>query len=381
MTVGNFDSSTDGSVDKTFNDLGITVSNPGGDALDYSNFEVELEGAPTGLTVTFNPTTGTFNDNTAKIDDLTFTAPAGTITSDVTVTVKIKHNVATITTLDCAGASFAPNQATEGIAYNGTLTISYTNGNGGSYNQQSVSSTGITGLIATLTEGNVANGNGNVAYSISGTPSGAGTASFAITFAGKTCEFNIDVVGQEITCNHEAVKIHGFGDINVPEWGGQLQVTKISGGGNLQAGNYGQIGCSGGPSGYHINKYTNGKIRITFPKPFTGRINVYVTGQWANENLLVSTDKGAPDDGGVTYVCGTFGFYYSGDELGVEAGSFYSNASSDNQGNYRGYFVVSNANYIDLEAEATYETGVWSETGGYKPEIHNGFWFGITICP
>ena len=102
----------------------------------------------------------------------------------------------TITTLDCAGA-----------AHNGTLTagtaaatgvtsvISYTGGNGGAHAGQVVTSTGVTGLTATLSAGDFANGNGTLTYTITGTPSGAGTASFAINIGGQSCTLTRTVVG------------------------------------------------------------------------------------------------------------------------------------------------------------------------------------------
>jgi len=53
--------------------------------------------------------------------------------------------------------------------------------------------TGITGLNATLQAGTLANGTGNLTYSVIGTPSGSGTASFALTFGGQTCTLALPV--------------------------------------------------------------------------------------------------------------------------------------------------------------------------------------------
>jgi uncharacterized protein (TIGR02145 family) len=65
--------------------------------------------------------------------------------------------------------------------------IDYTGGNGGPHNGQVVSSTGVTGLTATLQAGTFANGNGSLTYTITGTPSTGGTASFAMNIGGRTC--------------------------------------------------------------------------------------------------------------------------------------------------------------------------------------------------
>jgi hypothetical protein len=65
--------------------------------------------------------------------------------------------------------------------------VPYTGGNGGTHNGQPVTSTGVTGLTATLTTGTFANGAGNLTYTITGTPASGGTASFALNIGGKTC--------------------------------------------------------------------------------------------------------------------------------------------------------------------------------------------------
>ena len=99
-----------------------------------------------------------------------------------------------ITSLDCANAT-----------NNGTLTngqtaagvdseIAYTGGNGLSHSGQVVTSTGVTGLTATLSPGTLATGSGSLTYTISGTPASDGTASFAISIGGQTCSLERTVV-------------------------------------------------------------------------------------------------------------------------------------------------------------------------------------------
>ena len=100
---------------------------------------------------------------------------------------------AALSTINCAGAA-TTGTLTSGIAANGVSTaISYTGGNAGTYGAQSVSSTGVVGLTATLAAGTLANGNGSVTYTITGTPASAGTASFAITLGGQSCSFTVSV--------------------------------------------------------------------------------------------------------------------------------------------------------------------------------------------
>ena len=104
------------------------------------------------------------------------------------------YEVGTINTLDCTSS------ITNGVIRAGTntsnvsVTIGYTGGNGGKYNTQSVSSTGITGLTATLATGIFASGDGNITYSISGSASRSGTATFKIDVGGQICSFKVSVI-------------------------------------------------------------------------------------------------------------------------------------------------------------------------------------------
>ena len=72
-----------------------------------------------------------------------------------------------------------------------TISIVYSGGNGGSYSSQSVTSTGVVGLTATLQAGTFSNGNGNLIFIVSGTPSAAGNAFFSLNIAGKECTVSI----------------------------------------------------------------------------------------------------------------------------------------------------------------------------------------------
>jgi YHYH protein len=100
---------------------------------------------------------------------------------------------ASITSLSCGSGSFS-TVATINIAYSATATIPYSGGNGVAYNAgTTINSTGVTGLTATLQAGTLANGTGNLSFSVSGTPSSSGTASFAISFAGNSCSLSLTV--------------------------------------------------------------------------------------------------------------------------------------------------------------------------------------------
>ena len=98
-----------------------------------------------------------------------------------------------VTGLNCTSATFSA-AATIGVSYNGTATVPYTGGNAIAYPAGSaISSTGVTGLSATLTAGTLATGNGNLTYTITGTPASAGNANFALSFGGQTCSMTLVV--------------------------------------------------------------------------------------------------------------------------------------------------------------------------------------------
>jgi uncharacterized protein (TIGR02145 family) len=98
--------------------------------------------------------------------------------------------VGTISTINCAGAIHTGTLTATLPASGVSSNINYTGGNGGVHGGQTVNSTGVTGLTATLAPGNFATGAGTLTYTISGTPANNGTASFAIIIGGKTCTLN-----------------------------------------------------------------------------------------------------------------------------------------------------------------------------------------------
>ena len=99
-----------------------------------------------------------------------------------------------INNLDC-GSSNNNGTLSAGNAASGVSSLlPYTGGNGGTHNGQTVNSTGVTGLTATLLQGSFANGAGNLTYAITGTPSSVGLANFALNIGGQSCNLNLNVV-------------------------------------------------------------------------------------------------------------------------------------------------------------------------------------------
>lgn len=100
---------------------------------------------------------------------------------------------ASVGALNCGSTTFS-GSAVSGTAYTGTATVPYTGGNGVAYSAGSaIASSGVTGLNAILQAGTLASGSGNLTYSVSGTPSGTGTATFALSFGGQTCNLALTV--------------------------------------------------------------------------------------------------------------------------------------------------------------------------------------------
>ncbi|WBX97667.1 hypothetical protein [Chryseobacterium gambrini] len=99
----------------------------------------------------------------------------------------------TIGSILCDQVALTPETYGLGTPYSGTLTVRYTGGNGGIYAAQSIASTGVTGLTATLASGSFEAGSGVLNYNVTGTPSASSpaTAHFAINIGGKSCGVEI----------------------------------------------------------------------------------------------------------------------------------------------------------------------------------------------
>jgi hypothetical protein len=67
-----------------------------------------------------------------------------------------------------------------------SFEVAYTGGNGKPYPAQEIASTGVTGLTANLSAGILSDGSGTLTFTITGTPSAGGTASFVINIGGQT---------------------------------------------------------------------------------------------------------------------------------------------------------------------------------------------------
>jgi uncharacterized protein (TIGR02145 family) len=177
-------------VDVAASGVSSDIPYTGGNCGTHSGQTVASTGV-TGLTATL--TSGSFNCGSGSLTYNITGTPASSGTASFALdiggqTCTLTRTVNTaIATLDCAGAT-DNGTLTDGEAASGVNSvISYTGGNGTAHPGQTVASTGITDLTATLSSGTFASGAGTLTYNISGTPSGDGTASFAINIGGQTC--------------------------------------------------------------------------------------------------------------------------------------------------------------------------------------------------
>jgi hypothetical protein len=106
----------------------------------------------------------------------------------------IKETIGSIGALNCGSATVTGNLISGTVASGVSVSIPYTGGNGGFFSAQSIPSTGVEGLTATISQGLFASGAGNLVYTISGAPSANGSANFVITVGGQICTLSINVL-------------------------------------------------------------------------------------------------------------------------------------------------------------------------------------------
>ena len=182
---------------------GVSSSVPytGGNGASYSSQSVTSTGVA-GLTASL--AAGTLANGAGSLNYSITGTPSGSGTASFalslggqscTLTRSVNSAPPSLTALNCAGATNTGTLVYGGAASGVSSTVSYTGGNGATYNTQSVNSTGVTGLTATLAAGTLAVGSGTLNFTISGTPSSGGTASFLLSLGGQSCTLTRSVNG------------------------------------------------------------------------------------------------------------------------------------------------------------------------------------------
>jgi uncharacterized protein (TIGR02145 family) len=177
--------------------LTITVPYTGGNGGVYASHSASSAGV-TGVSAALPA--GNYADGAGSLSWVVSGVPSGLGTATFSLpsggySCSVSFNVVagSISSLDCAGAT-TTGTPTSGQAASGvSASVPYTGGDGGFYGVQTASSTGVTGLTATLGGGFFAIGTGNLTYAITGTPASGGTASFALSIGGQTCTLDVFV--------------------------------------------------------------------------------------------------------------------------------------------------------------------------------------------
>lgn len=98
-----------------------------------------------------------------------------------------------VATMNCTAISNTGTVTQGNTVVGTTIIVPYTGGNGGSYSEQHINSTGVTGMTANLTAGSFSNGNGNLTLTVVGVPTSSGNAVFDLNIGGSTCTYVIPV--------------------------------------------------------------------------------------------------------------------------------------------------------------------------------------------
>lgn len=176
-----------------FNSSSIVVPYIGGNGGPHNGQTVSSTGI-TGITATLAP--GSFVIGSGSLTYVISGAVVGNGVANFAFNIggkscvyglQINQPVSAISNFLC-GQAAQNGILIQGIAASGvSSSVPYQGGNGGSHAGQTVASTGVTGLTATVPGGNFANGSGNLVYTITGTPASTGTASFALNIGGQSC--------------------------------------------------------------------------------------------------------------------------------------------------------------------------------------------------
>jgi hypothetical protein len=179
-----------------------TVQYVGGDG---SNFAAQgvLSTGVLGLTAKLNAGTLVNGDGSLSYTIYGIALSAGTANFEINFggekcSLAIEVSPSSITSIDCSNVVSSTTTLKAKVQNYLSINVPFSGGNTVAYATDTIQSTGVTGLIAVLNAGLMANGNGNLSYTITGKPGSTGTANFAINFGGQNCSFSIQVESLKI---------------------------------------------------------------------------------------------------------------------------------------------------------------------------------------
>jgi uncharacterized protein (TIGR02145 family) len=191
---------------------GLTVQVPykGGNGKAYSGQDIQSKGV-IGLTATLKSDTLSMGDG-QFIFNLSgkptssgiakFPLNIGGKSCEFTIEVsELGPNDVSISYLDCGNIdvySGSIDNLLEGDPVNFKFKMVYQGGNGKTFISKTYNSNNVLGLTAKLEGGTIANGEGFLDFSVTGTPKSSGKAVIPIRFGGRSCNFEMDVKSLEV---------------------------------------------------------------------------------------------------------------------------------------------------------------------------------------
>jgi uncharacterized protein (TIGR02145 family) len=224
---------------------------------------------------------------------------------------------ASVTTFNCADTVHTGTLYNTIVASGIISGITYTGGNGGFYGAQTIPSSGVIGLTATLAAGTLSSGSGTLTLTITGTPTSEGVASFTIVMGNKTCTLQRTVLATPPT----------------PTWPA------------------GTVFCNGTPTAI---------VNVTYP--ITGKT-------WMDRNLGASQAATSSTDAAAFGDLYQWGRAADGHQCRSSATS--SNLSSTDQPNHANFILTTNFSPFDWRSPQN--NNLWQGVNGVNNPCPSGY--------
>lgn len=175
----------------------LNIPYSGGNNGIHEGQVVESNGV-TGITATL--ATNVLANGEGVLSYVLTGTPSSTGTANFSIELAGQNCVASIEvtnglveSLDCSDAQTTENLI-EGMALSsGSVSVDYSNGNGGNYTGKTFESSGVEGISLVLSEGSFSSGGGALVFTMTGTPTSYGIATFNIDMGGQQCVLELVV--------------------------------------------------------------------------------------------------------------------------------------------------------------------------------------------